>query len=261
MAQSNHFTDPGTQIPVDHDHLESQAYRHRTRAEQKRYAPPKVDEAVNSAFDRAQTETSNYVPPDLIAQITQNVIKQLQSSGLEGSTPVPPQSGFSPPPIVHQPVPLSPSTASGTSPIIPNRVYTPPSPHRHPDYPNHTSPSQSQSGYRTDGPQSPRDLKASHFSPPRRSSSPESPTSKPSDKPYTRPKGPSRLSTSKEETTLERIWGQLFDEDSHPTARLGQFLRGLAIHIVRGRLRRNGIRNQGLIFFHRSRIMNLSIVL
>ena len=42
-----------------------------------------------------------------------------------------------------------------------------------------------------------------------------------------------RLSTGKEETTLERIWGQLFDEDSHPTVRLGQFLRGLAVHIVR----------------------------
>jgi len=235
MAQSSHYTDPGTQIPVDHDHIESQGYRQRTVAEQNRYATPKVDEAVNSAFDRAQTETSNYVPPELIAQITQNVIKQLQSSGLEGSTPVPPQSRFSPPPIMHQPVPLSPSTASGTSPKIPNRVYTPPSPHKHSDYPDHTSPSQSQSGYRADGPQSPRDHKASPYSPPRRSSSPESHANDSSDKPYTRPKGPSRLSTSKEETTLERIWGQLFDENSHPTARLGQFLRGLAIHIVRVR--------------------------
>ncbi len=241
MAQANHYTDPGTQLPVDHDLFDSQGQRYRTMAEQKRYAPPKVDEAVNSAFDRAQTETSNYVPPELIAQITQNVIKQLQSSGIEGSTPIPSQSGFSPPPAVYQPVPLSPSTTSGTSPNIPNRVYTPPSPHKHPDYPIHTSPSQSQSGYRTDVPQSPWDPKASHFSPPRRSSSPESPTSKSTDKPYTRPKGPSRLSTSKEETTLERIWGQLFDEDSHPTARLGQFLRGLAIHIVRLRFRGDGV--------------------
>lgn len=233
MAQSNHYTDPGTQIPVDHDQSESQAYRQRKMAEQSRYAQPKVNEAINSAFDRAQTETSNYVPPELIAQITQNVIKQLQSSGLDASTPVPTQSAFSPPSSVHQPVPLSPSTASGTSPNVPNRVYTPPSPHKHTDYPDHISPSQSQSGYHPDGPHSPRDHKASHISPPRRSSSPESYTSEASDKAYTRPKGPSRLSTSKEETTLEKIWGQLFDEDGHPTARLGQFLRGLAIHLVR----------------------------
>lgn len=233
MAHSNHYTDPGTQIPINHNHLESQEYRHRTMADQNRYVPPKIDEAVNSAFDRAQTETSNYVPPELIAQITQNVIKQLQSSGLEGSTPVPPQSRFSPPPTVQQPVPLSPSTASGTSPNMPHRVYTPPSPNKPSDYPGHTSPSHSQSAYLPDGPQSPRDHKASHFSPPRRSSTPESQTSDLNEKPYTRPKGPSRLSTSKEETTLEKIWGQLFDEDSHPTARLGQFLRGLAVHIVR----------------------------
>ena len=211
------------------------AARHRpAMPDQHRYAPPQkpIDEAVSNAFDRAGAETSNYVPPELIAQITQNVIKQLQTGGgLDASTPIPPsQSRFSPPPPpMHQPVPLSPSTASGTSPNLPNRVYTPPSPHKHQDYPSHTSPV-SQSGPMADNHQG--EHRPAHFTP-RRSSSPLSHNSDASDKVYTRPKGPSRLSTGKEETTLEKIWGQLFDEDSHPTVRLGQFLRGLAVHIVR----------------------------
>ena len=203
------------------------------------YAPSRkpIDEAVSNAVNRA--ETSSYVPPELIAQITQNVIKQLQTGALDSNTPVPHHGSFAPPPQahpVHQPVPQSPSTtASGASPNMPNRVLTPPSPQKHPDYPDHTSPP-SHSGFLPDPPQSPsKSQKTSHFSP-NRPSSPLSQASDASDKPHAvRPKGPSRLSTGKEETTLERIWGQLFDEESRPTVRLGQFLRGLAVHIVRCR--------------------------
>ena len=234
--------DPRSDDLADKGQFEAQRQRLRkpstsrpssTMSDQHRYAPPHrpIDEAVNNAFDRAGQETSNYVPPDLIAQITQNVIKQLQTGGgLDASTPVPPPpSRFSPPPPpVHQPVPLSPSTTSGTSQNMPDRVYTPPSPQKHHDYPNHTSP-QSQSGYLPENPT--MEQKAARYSP-RRHSSPSSHISDSSDKAYARPKGPSRLSTGKEETTLEKIWGPLFDEDSRPTVRLGQFLRGLAVHIV-----------------------------
>ena len=200
--------------------------------EQHNYAPPqKVDEAVTSAFDRAGAETQNYVPPELIAQITQNVIKHLQSGGLDG-TPVPTQNRFSPPPPpIQQPVPVSPSTASGASIHMPNRVFTPPSPQKNQDYPSHPSP-ESHSKYMADGPHSPTQSKASQFSPAGKSSSPTSQASDAAETKPIRPKGPSRLSTSKEETTLERVWGQLFDEEGHPTIRLGQFLRGLAVHIV-----------------------------
>ena len=242
-------TDPGNHMYSDR-RLDDQEYRHRspsnaragyTMPDHNRYAPPqRVDEAVTSAFDKASTETSRHVPPEVIAQITQTVIERLHSTGLDGSTPIPPpQSRFSPPP--QQPVPLSPSTASGASQTMPNRVFTPPSPLKHSDYPdhpdhsdhpNHASPSNSQTAHSAEGPQSPREYKSSQFSPPRRSPSPQSYMSDSSDKARKRPKGPSRLSTSKEETTLEKIWGQLFDEESHPTPRLGQFLRGLAIHIV-----------------------------
>jgi hypothetical protein len=40
-----------------------------------------------------------------------------------------------------------------------------------------------------------------------------------------------RISTFGEMTTLERIWGKLF-EDGKPTPRLGQLLRGIAVHLV-----------------------------
>ena len=242
---SVYYTDPATQVPLHNDHFESQAYRQGERSDAhhgstmpdpNRYAPPnKVDEAVTSAFDRAGAETQNYASPELIAQITQNVIKQLQSSGLDGTTPAPPQPHYStpPPPPIQQPVPLSPSTASGASTNMPNRVYTPPSPQKHPDYPTQPSP-ESHMRYAPDGLQSPTQSRAaqSQFSPPRRSSSPQSQASDTAAEKPVRPKGPSRLSTSKEETTLERIWGQLFDEEGNPTPRLSQLLRGLAVHIV-----------------------------
>ena len=207
----------------------------QTLPESSRYAPPRrppIDEAVNNAF--SSTETSSYLSEEMIAQITQNVIKQLQNNSLDGGTPLPPtQNVFPPPPPqVQQPIPQSPSTtASGASPNMPNRVFTPPSPQKHSDYPDHISPPP-QSNRQSDPPLSPyKGQKAAHFSP-NRSSSPLSQSSDTSDKAQTRPKGPSRLHTGKEETTLERYWGQLFDEEGRPTARLGQFLRGLAVHIV-----------------------------
>lgn len=199
--------------------------------ERTRIQPQPITEAVGSAFQ-------SDVPPELIAQITKNVLKQLKTSGIESSaTPVPPQAAYPPPPPppVQQPVPLSPSTVSGSSPPMPTRVFTPPSPHKHADYPHYASP-QSQSGVLPGVAQSPqeprspvREAQPSIFYD-RRTSSPLSQTS---DSGQTRPKGPARLSTAVEETTLEKIWGQLFDEGGHPTPRLSQFLRGLAVHIVR----------------------------
>lgn len=41
-----------------------------------------------------------------------------------------------------------------------------------------------------------------------------------------------RLSSSTEFSTIDQKWGRLFDKDVNPTPRLGQFLRGLANHIV-----------------------------
>ncbi|KAF7593000.1 hypothetical protein BBP40_012159 [Aspergillus hancockii] len=46
-----------------------------------------------------------------------------------------------------------------------------------------------------------------------------------------RPKPPSRDITVTELTTLEKIWGTLFEEGK-PTKKLSQFLRGIAVHLI-----------------------------
>lgn len=33
-------------------------------------------------------------------------------------------------------------------------------------------------------------------------------------------------------TTLEKIWGKMFDDSGQATPRLGQLLRGIAVHLV-----------------------------
>lgn len=43
--------------------------------------------------------------------------------------------------------------------------------------------------------------------------------------------GSERTPTSDEMTTLEKIWGKMF-EDGKPTPRLSQLLRGIAVHLV-----------------------------
>lgn len=186
-----------------------------------------INEAVVSAFDKA--ETANHVPPELIAQITESVIKQLKASGISDSNTPVPQTNAYPPPPVQQPAPQSPSTMSGSSPPIGSRnVYTPPSPHKHPQYPSGSPQAPHQS---FPPPQSPtRDRPTASFQD-RSTSSPLSQSSTASLSP-TRPKGPERLSTGTNETTLEKIWGPLFDEHGDATKRLRQLLQGLAIHIV-----------------------------
>ena len=205
--------------------------------------PEPLEKTVSNAVHGA--ESSNHVPPELIEQITQSVIKQLQNTGLDGSTPTQAQNQFPPPPPPphhshhhHEPppAPLSPSStsASGTSPNMPNRVFTPPSPQRHSDYLDATSPPISVN-FAPEPPMSPpKGFRNATFSP-NRPSSPTSQASNASDghgERSSRPKGPTRLHTGMEETTLEKIWGPLFDEQSRPTSRLSQFLRGLAVHIV-----------------------------
>ena len=227
-------TDPRTQFSPSYEHLDGQkpkpressvSHGDRNMADQARFSrgQQSIDEAVTSASNTA--DTAHHVPPELIAQITENVLKQLKTTtaGETGTTPIPQGQNMYAPPPVHQPVPLSPSTGVGSSPPVANRkVYTPPSPQKYSDYTGHSSPPPP-SVYPP--PHSP----VTQFSE-RRASSPLSQSSETS---HTRPKGPVRLSTGKAETTLEKIWGQLFDEECHPTTRLGQFLRGLAVHIVR----------------------------
>ena len=217
------------QYTTDHNHFNTPKLRPRSsstvRAGDAEYprqsasAQPPINEAVSSAFDKADM---HYVDPNLVAHITENVIKQLKI-GVDGATPVPQHKPFAPP--LHQPVPQSPSTLGSTSPPPTHHrtVYTPPSPYKQSDYPRHESP---------DPPLHAASQRSRTPPPIDRERRASSPTTAHEDPSYTRPRGPARLSTGRDETTLEKIWGQLFDEESNPTPRLSQFLRGLAMHIV-----------------------------
>lgn len=220
------------QYTTDHNHFDSPKPRHRSSSNVRagdvefprqsvptRHTQPPINEAVSPTFDKADM---HYVHPDLVAHITENVIKQLKI-GADGASPVPQHKQFAPP--LHQPIPQSPSTLGSASPPPTHHrnVYTPPSPYKQSDHPRHESPD----------PPLHAASQRSRTPPPidkeRRASSP---TATHDDPGYTRPRGPARLSTGRDETTLEKIWGQLFDEDSNPTPRLSQFLRGVAMHIV-----------------------------
>lgn len=238
------FTDPRLQSAAGQHHFEPATTRSRAssnvrdegyRTEQNRYGPPQqsLGEAAPSAF--RQSEPHTQVPPELIAQITANVINQLKTTGIDAvssaapaTTRYQPSAPPPPPPPVQWAAPLSPSTdPAASSPTYARSDHTPPSPPGQADIPRTGSPP-SQAPILQPDPMYSREPLGGPFQP--RSSS--APLSEHSDSAYLRPKGPSRLSTGKEETTLEKIWGPLFDEDCNPTLRLGQLLRGLAVHIV-----------------------------
>ena len=143
------------------------------------------------------------------------VVERLNRTGSVEDPPKPPMA----PPLQRQPSNKSSSTSS--PPPTAQRVYTPP------------SPTQAQS-------QVP---KPASIAPPMESvkepvrSPPSSPLDKPSGvrfsdrTPAARPP-PGRTFSTMELSTVDQKWGRLFDNDGLPTPRLGQFLRGLANHIV-----------------------------
>ncbi|OAP55915.1 hypothetical protein AYL99_10067 [Fonsecaea erecta] len=176
----------------------------------------------------ADASFSGGFSPELLqqitSQITANVLQQLKLANL----PPPPQ----PPP--HQPPPVgsqmdTSSSAAGSPPLDRATVYTPPTPNRYsedagasqtsPQFP----PPSSQSSFRAPSPATDR-----------RAASPLSQTGHQSenDANQSRPRGPKRMGTHEDATILERVWGQLFTEQGEATPRLGQFLRGIATHLI-----------------------------
>ncbi|KAI9675090.1 MAG: hypothetical protein M1817_001498 [Caeruleum heppii] len=183
-----------------------------------------INDAVSSAFSGA--DTSAY-PPELVAQIAEDVIKRLKSVNLDASTAPPPPAAPS----------HSDSATNSDSPTMQSRgVYTPPSPTRfRPDFPAYGSPPQHHplpgSGPRSpEHPPSP-DEPRSPKSPPAHPRPGERGPPSPEKTEAPRPPLANRQPTDKDETPLDRTWGKLF-EDGRSTPRLGQFLRGLANHII-----------------------------
>ena len=170
--------------------------------------------AIGNAFERS--DTARVVDLDLIAQITaevkKSVLDEIKSSGIAG-------------PPLQQPIPVDPMhiplSPASTSASIPTRdVYTPPSPKyvdthdQTPADPLHYDPL----------------LDGNNETPtPRCEKGP--PMAAPRERSSARPSTAARLPTD-DYTPIERMWQRLFDPDGQPLPRLGEFLRGLALHLV-----------------------------
>lgn len=188
-----------------------------TRPSSVYYHNPPVDDAVNHAFERS--DAASRVDPGLVAQITEQVINTLKATGIAGVQQ--PQAQHHPPP---PPPPIHTTSTHSRSPAesatsLPRR-YTPPSPTR-PDTESYRSSSPEPHMFEPEPYPNPYDMPRS-----KRGSSDASPARAPESRPRQ-----VRIPSAVEETTLEKIWQPLF-QGGRPTARLSQFLRGLAIHII-----------------------------
>lgn len=171
-----------------------------------------IKDAVNSAFDSSDIMSSQ-VSSSLVQTITEAVIHKLKLQGVSAET------AGQVPGVAVPSVPLSMSN-SAASIIPPRDVYTPPSPDR-----DEESVVGSASDYvdiQTDG-----HSEVNSIVPPL----PEK-SSQEREETKVRP-SPLKRGSTEDGTTLEKIWQRLFDKQGHPTSRLGQFLRGLALHMVR----------------------------
>lgn len=167
--------------------------------------------AIGHAFDKS--DAAARLDPGLIAEITEqvkkSVLEEIKMSAAASATQAQPVH------VTPQYVPPSPASTSASVP--PRDVYTPPSPKHH---------DSSQSSPRLE--EVPRDplLDGNHDTP-----TPRQERIAPIDIPTARPAPAPRMPTE-EYTPIEKMWQRLFDQDGQPLPRLGNFLRGLALHLV-----------------------------
>jgi hypothetical protein len=220
-----------SQVPHSHDY--DAQYRASARSRSRASSsvasdglPPPSQQPLKNAIGNAfeKSDAARVVDPNLIAQITEqvkrSVLEEIKMSVAASAAQAQP---------VHvtpqQYVPPSPASTSASVP--PRDVYTPPSPKN--------------AGHFTSASPSPdplaRDplLDGNHDTPtPRneRSAPVDIPTT---ERPPVRPAPAARMATE-DYTPIEKMWQRLFDTDGQPLPRLGQFLRGLALHLVSRKL-------------------------
>ncbi|EEA26544.1 hypothetical protein TMatcc_005176 [Talaromyces marneffei ATCC 18224] len=173
----------------------------------------------------------NFLSPELISQVTATVIQQLKAYGLDGSQgqQLQPQQPPPPPPLQQQQPPPSPHQAQS---VPPAPFSAPPAPE--PAYYN------PQPAYRDAPPAETRGRGTIPVPPERRETQTRvSPDKRPGTGLESRNTVPGRASTENM-TTLEKIWGKMF-HDGQPTPRLGQLLRGIAVHLIEDYPPRNTI--------------------
>ncbi|KAB8290240.1 hypothetical protein EYC80_011108 [Monilinia laxa] len=221
------FNDPNRHMPAYSNPSTSNRYSAESRdtpyaSQSASSVPPHSPQPYSSnnnmgtayGSDRSTAVDHDTVSPEIIAAITEKVTRklfdQLKQTGAFDDQP---RASYMP----REQSEKSNSTNQSPTPSDHRRVYTPPSPT------STTKPS---------------------FPPPPTEPMRSPPASPSSDKPFVRfndrdrgyndrptPKVHRTYSTV-ELSTIDQKWGRLFDSDSRPTERLGQFLRGLANHIV-----------------------------
>lgn len=222
--------------------------------------PPQAGDALKQPFSPTASHQEpptprvpdpGYPSTDLIAQVTAAVIQQLRVSNPGNPPPLPThpsqQSTYQPPtPALSQSSynRQSPNPSS-LSPPITTSPYGPP-PSSIPGQPGFSN-APSQSSYppissRVDGNPYATGTQAQNPT----DTTPQPPTSPGVNRARgsslgsfndgwnggNRPKGPSSHATATAESTHEKAWGILFDADDLPTSRMGQLLRGVALHMV-----------------------------
>ena len=243
-----------SQLPPSHPPMGSEPYWNPPMSVPPQQPPPPAWASPHTAVNPGpgpgpgpspMRPDPSYVPPELVSQITNNVIRQLQVSGAANSPQIDPwnhQQQWKP--NMHTPTYPYPEPPPARLPPTPQNV--PASPARPPKILN-------ESGSRDHSPLTQtqdtfvpiNDAPPSHgppFPPPSGLPGEPSPLEKPipppvayggeqraynkESRPFSSPDG-----QGIESTTLEKIWGKLF-ENGRPTERLGQLLRGIAVYLV-----------------------------
>jgi hypothetical protein len=215
---------------------------------------PTIYNAVNSAFDNSTA--ANQLPEEVINKITEQVrseiLDKLRAEGLstfQQHPPHPPQPVFAAP----QPQPYIPTSPISSSTNASRPVHTPPSPARRSS--NGSSLADHDAHHRHDVREAGEGSRELHREHTREDLSSRTAVREreghrdgvrdsgridlsqrtgdrsEEERSRTRPP-PTRSMTGEEETVIEKMWQPLFDSEGQPTARLGQFLRGLALHLV-----------------------------
>lgn len=185
--------------------------------------PQPVQQPLKSAIGNAfeQSDAARTVDPELIAQIAaevkRSVLDEIKQSVIASSTPAQPG-----PPPSQQHIPPSPDSTSASFPT--RNVYTPPSP-SYQDNPGQQSTAQGLPSRDPTFDGNTDDLPTPRYDPnapveiPRQDRAPE------------RPAPAVRMATD-DFTPIEKMWQRLFNPEGQPLPRLGEFLRGLAMHLV-----------------------------
>jgi hypothetical protein len=194
-----------------------------------------VQETINNAY--GQADAPNSVNPDLVAQITEQVIASLKLSGVPLSAEQPKEQDFRKDSDVDfgEATPRAEYTHSSAHSGPPRNIMTPP--HSYVGS-NASSTAPDVRAAQFDGGGLGRDFPDFHHSShddeeieSPKHTSPRRAQRSPLRNEQPRPKPVSQVSND-DFTTLEKVWQPLFGSDGLETARLGQFLRGLALHIV-----------------------------